>query len=269
MDGRIIGWLGVWKLSFFRARGRWKFGLYAIYLLDAAALDCIQCSPMKPAAPPNPAGKANVIRGVIRGLLHERWAGGGRLTEAEAAALFKVSRTPVREALVELAALGIVELRRNCGAVFRPFGERELRDLYAVRSLLEVEASRLAASRIGDARVAELTAAFEELRAGALPDKGWQLDHALHSEIARSSGNPRLEGEIARYGDLIQTIREAVGGVLSGIQSTSVDEHLRILRQLKRRNADAAAKAMHEHLGQAADSAVKALVNLRRPRRRS
>ncbi len=223
---------------------------------------------MKLAASPNPAGKANVIRGVIRGLLHERWVGGDRLTEAEAAGLFKVSRTPVREALVELAALGIVELRRNCGAVFRPFGEKELRDLYAVRSLLEVEAARLAASRITDVRVGELVAAFEALRAGAAPDKGWQLDRALHAEIARSSGNPRLEGEIARYGDLIQTIREAVGGVLSGIQSTSLEEHLRILRQFKRRNADAAAEAMREHLEQAADSAVKALANLRTPRRR-
>jgi DNA-binding GntR family transcriptional regulator len=223
---------------------------------------------MKLAALQNPAGKANVIRGVIHGLLHERWRGGDRLTEVEAAGLFKVSRTPVREALVELAALGIVELRRNCGAVFRPFGEKEVRDLYAVRSLLEVEAARLAASRISDVRVAGLTKAFEELRAGAMPDKGWQLDRALHAEIASSSENPRLEGEIARYGDLIQTIREAVGGVLAGIQSTSLDEHLRILRQLKRRKADAAAEAMREHLEQASDSAVKALLNLRRRGRR-
>ena len=66
------------------------------------------------------AGKFHVVRGVIHGLLKGRWQGGDRLTELEAAEWFKVSRTPVREAPVELAAVGIVQLRRNCGAIFLP-----------------------------------------------------------------------------------------------------------------------------------------------------
>lgn len=204
------------------------------------------------------AGKARVVRGVVHGLLKGRWHGGDRLTEVEAAGLFKVSRTPVREALLELASMGIVELRRNCGAVFLPFGEKELGDLYAVRSLLEVEATRLAATRIDESVIEKLRSAFEKLRREQLPDKDWKLDCELHAAIAEACGNPRLAGEIARYHDLVQTMREAVGRTLADIHSTSLAEHLILLRCLKNRDAKAAGESMRLHLAQAAESAVKA-----------
>jgi DNA-binding GntR family transcriptional regulator len=211
-----------------------------------------------PSSHGSTAGKARVVRGVIYGLLRGRWRGGDRLTEAGAAGLFKVSRTPVREALLELASMGIVELRRNCGANFLPFGERELRDLYAVRTLLEAEAARLAATRMDDACIDKLKSSFTTLRREQRPDTDWKLDRGLHSAIAHAAGNPRLAGEITRYSDLVQTMREAVGSVLAGIHSTSLTEHLRILRCLKQRDSDAAAEAMRQHLAQAADSAMKA-----------
>jgi len=216
-----------------------------------------------PKSTSNPAGKARVVRGVIHGVLHGRWQGGDRLTEIEAAQRFKVSRTPVREALLELASMGIVELRRNCGAIFRPFGPKELRDLYAVRSLLEVEAARLAATRMPAEMVKRLQAKFEKLRRDRQPDTGWRLDLEMHAAIAEAADNPRLAGEIARYGDLVQTVREAVGDTLAGVHSPSVNEHLRILLQFAKRDADAASEAMRRHLQQAADSAVKALTKLR------
>jgi DNA-binding GntR family transcriptional regulator len=241
-------------------------GLYAIHRHVYPALEPMQAT--KPAATrrtsggASSAGKTHVVRGVIQGLLKRRWSGGDRLTEAEASDFFEVSRTPVREALVELASLGIVELRRNCGAVFLPFGEKELRDLYAVRSLLEVEAARLAAGRMPGGEARRLRQEFEKLKRERRSDAGWHLDRELHAAIAQAADNPRLAGEIARYGDLVQTTREAVGGTLADIHSTSVNEHLRILRALESRKPDRAAEAMRLHLQQAADSAAKALRNL-------
>lgn len=221
---------------------------------------------LPPTSTDNCAGKVRVVRGIIHGLLKGRWSGGDRLTEVEAAHLFQVSRTPVREALVELDSLSILELRRNCGAVFLPFGEKELRDVYAVRSLLEVAATRLAAVRMNEATIGQLKIAFENLRRENLPDREWKLDRELHSAIAHAAGNPRLAGEIERYAELVQTVREAVGTVLQDIHSTSVSDHLRILRCLQRRDPDAAAEAMRRHLSQAADSAIQALQRVRRGR---
>jgi len=213
------------------------------------------------------AAKARVVRGVIRRLLQGRWRGGDRLTEIGAAALFKVSRTPVREALLELATMGIVELRRNCGAVFRPFGETELLDLYAVRSLLEVEAARLAATRIPDHVVSALLGDFEKLRRARKPDTGWRQDLKLHAAIASAAGNPRLADEIARYGNLVQTVRETVGSTVAGVHSPSLREHMDILHAFELRDSGAAAQAMRLHLAQAARSAAEALANLRGRRR--
>jgi DNA-binding GntR family transcriptional regulator len=213
----------------------------------------------RPTFPSPAAGKARVVRGVVRGLLKGQWAGGDRLTEVETAELFQVSRTPVREALLELASMGIIELKRNCGAVFRPFGAKELMDLYAVRSLLEVEAARLAAKRISNATLEELIREFEALLRSGKPDTGWRLDLKLHGAVAEAAGNPRLADEIARYRDLVQTMRETVGTTLANVHGTSVKEHLAILDQLQTRDPAGAAEAMRLHLLQAANSALEAL----------
>ena len=205
------------------------------------------------------ASSARVVRGVIHGLLNGKWKGGDRLTESEAVELFDVSRTPVREALMRLTALGMVELRRNCGAVFLPFGEKELGDVYAVRSLLEVEAARLAASRMDDETIDRLTLEFETLKLENRRDADWRLDRELHGAIADACGNTRLAVEIDRHGDLIQTIREAVGKHLPDIHARTLADHLRILRCLKQHKPAAAADAMKRHLTQAADSAMETL----------
>lgn len=204
------------------------------------------------------------MAGVIHGLLQGRWQGGERLTEAAVAQLFSVSRTPVREGLLELAAMGMVELRRNCGAVLQAFSPKELSEIYSVRSLLETEAARLAVGRIPSTLLESLRAKFETLRAENRPDAGWMLDQQLHTAIASHSGNTRLASEINRYTLLVQTMREAVEGVLSGIQSTSIAEHLEILDRIEKKDAAGAGAAMKNHLKQAEQSALIAVQTLPR-----
>ena len=75
---------------------------------------------------------------------------------------------------MRLKSLGLVDLRRNCGAVFLPFGEKELGDLYAVRSLLEVEAARCAATRLDETVIDRLNARFRCAASQSLP--GYGLD---------------------------------------------------------------------------------------------
>lgn len=209
------------------------------------------------------------MRGLLTALLQGEWNGGDRLTEAEAVARFGVSRTPVREALLELQGLGFVELRRNCGAVFLPFGPEELREIYEVRSLLEIEATRLATGRIDPATLDSLAAAFARIRESGGVDSDWEHDRTLHRVVAEASGNCRLFAEISRYGDLVQTVREIVGGQAYAIHGTTADEHLEILAALARRDSDAAAEAMRAHVGQACHSAVAAVGRMRAEREKS
>lgn len=214
--------------------------------------------------PQRPGGKVAVVRGLITGLLRGDHKGGARITEAEAVTRFGVSRTPVREALLELQGLGFVELRRNCGAVFLPFGPAELQEIYAVRSLLEAEATRLAAGRLDPSVIDKLLAAFTFLRETRGADPEWENDRMLHRVIAEASGNRRLLAEISRYGEVVQTVRDIVGKQSFRIHETTADEHLDILAALSRADGEAAANAMQSHLAQAAASAADAVGRMRR-----
>src|SRR3954466_2450459 len=81
---------------------------------------------------------------------------GERLRAEALAQRYGTSRTPVREALLQLEAEGLVEVEPNRGAVVRAFDRADLLDLYEVRALLEPAAAARAATRIGDADVARL-----------------------------------------------------------------------------------------------------------------
>lgn len=214
--------------------------------------------------PARPGGKVAVVRGLITGLLQGEYLGGARITEADAVTRFGVSRTPVREALLELQGLGFVELRRNCGAVFLPFGPEELQEIYAVRALLEAEATRLAAGKLDQAIIDQLLAAFTFLRETRGADPDWVNDRMLHRVIAEASGNRRLLAEISRYGEVVQTVRDIVGKQSFRIHETTADEHLDILAALSREDGEAAAAAMQTHLAQAASSAADAVGQMRR-----
>lgn len=208
------------------------------------------------------AGKAAVVRGLIHGLLQGDCRGGDRVTEEQAAEQFGVSRTPVREALLELAGLGIIDLRRNCGALFRPLGPEELRELYSVRTLLEVEAARLAAGRMPDGLLRNLESVFARLAESGDEDPDWQHDRTLHAAIATASGNRRLADEIARYGHLVQTVRQCVGRQSHRVHRITAMEHLRIIRALASGDPSSSAEAMRAHLTQAAESAAAVVATL-------
>lgn len=219
--------------------------------------------PASSAEPRTSAHKSLVVRGLLTELLAGEWKAADRMTEAMACERFGVSRTPVREAFLELEGLGLLEIRRHCGAIMLPFGPKQLGDIYAVRSLLEVEATRLAASRANTEQVEALIGEFEAIRASGGADPDWRHDRELHRFIAESSDNSRLVGEIARYGELVQAIREIVGEQAFGIHTTSAEEHLAILEALRSREPEAASEAMKAHLRQASESALSAMRTLR------
>jgi DNA-binding FadR family transcriptional regulator len=132
-----------------------------------------------------------------------------------------------------------------------------------VRALLEVEATRLAATRIPMETVERLHADFTLLMNQSRNDDSWSKDRELHSTIALASGNLRLADEISRYSSIVQVIREAVGSDSNALHPISISEHLKILDCMMHRDAKAAAAAMKDHLTQARESAREALLRMR------
>lgn len=210
-----------------------------------------------------PVFRFDLVRRLLREMFEGRWAGGERLVETELAERFGVSRTPVREAISELAAVGLVDVRPNCGAVMRSFGPRQIEDIYDVRGLLEGEATRLACDRLDAREVKQLIGTFKELLAERKHDddwsrRAWAVDRAMHELLAATCGNRRLAEEIARYGRFAQVIREVIGN-RSHAQEGAIRAHLEILKALAAKRPAAAAEAMRRHVRQAGQAALDVL----------
>jgi DNA-binding GntR family transcriptional regulator len=163
---------------------------------------------------------------------------------------FGVSATPIREALVQLATIGMVEMRHNYGTVARKFGPDELREIYHLRSLLESEAARNACGRIPRAALEKLKSEMETLlktRGKDWSERAMTLDRELHALIAEHCGSRRLHEEIARYDLLMQCIREVVGNFCHA-QDKGLTEHLNIVDALLDEDPERSSAAMREHV---------------------
>ena len=119
-------------------------------------------------------------------------APGTALDETELARRFAVSRTPVREAIRQLAASGLVETRAHRAAVVaRPTPER-LTGMFEVMAELEALCAGLAAERMTGAERRELEAAHEELRALIHigdPQRFHEVNEAFHGAIYAGAHN--------------------------------------------------------------------------------
>ena len=91
-----------------------------------------------PHASPAELAIAEIEEDIVLAKLHPKQ----RITEDELLERFGLKRHVVREVLATLERMGLVERRRNVGALVRGFTPREVKELYAMRSLLEAEAAR-------------------------------------------------------------------------------------------------------------------------------
>lgn len=209
------------------------------------------------------ARRDRVVKSILHDIFSGTVVGGDRLVEEELASRLGVSRTPIREALRELTSIGVIWLKPNHGAMVRPFGATQLLEIYHMRRLLEGEATRLACRSINRTTLKEIRDGMQILlretnRNTAWSEQALALDQQLHHLIAQHSGSERLAEEIHRYWTLARSIAEAVRNT-SFTQEHAISEHAAIIDRLLEGKADAAGKAMSQHIEQRAQTALQAL----------
>jgi DNA-binding GntR family transcriptional regulator len=119
---------------------------------------------------------------------------GDRLVELRIAQEMGTSQAPVREALRELEAIGVIDLQRNKGARVRTFDAKELCEIYGVRAELEGYASDIVA-RVAPEVKTELEGILVQMLVTAeqVDSKGFaKLNFEFHGAIVRASGNRTL-----------------------------------------------------------------------------
>lgn len=161
-----------------------------------------------------------------------------------------VSRTPVREAVLRLADLGLVTIERNRGVTVRGVRAEDVRDVFELRLLLEVPAAAGAATHADDDLRARLIGVLDAMRqAAGLGDQAAFTGHdrELHAALGEALGNRRLSREVDRLRDSIQ-VRGVSTIDRTRTMSDIAEEHAPIVAAVVSGDAPAAAAAMRAHL---------------------
>ncbi|WP_375433524.1 FadR/GntR family transcriptional regulator [uncultured Friedmanniella sp.] len=182
-----------------------------------------------------------------------------------------VGRSAVREALAALEVLGVVDVRPGSGTYLRSatsellpqtlswgmlLGEPQTRELIEVRHGLEVQAARLAATRIDDDSVRRLTDHLAMMRASRSDFPAFvTADMRFHQELAAAAANALLDQMLQSVRSLVRVWVERALSDAEQAQRTCT-EHGAVLTALRRRDATAAADAMSAHM----DSAGRRLI---------
>lgn len=189
---------------------------------------------------------ATLRRAIVEGVLPP----GERLAENQLAAIFKRSRTPIREATVRLESERLAEYLPRQGLVVATIGRDEILEVYAVRSVLDGLAARLAAEGMPTAEYDHLVWLNAHLRTAAEAgdyENVLHLNIEFHEAICRASRNAVLLQYLKQINDRVGRFR---GSVLSypGRAVEAVAEHDALLHAIAQRDPDEAERIARAHM---------------------
>lgn len=181
---------------------------------------------------------------------------GERVNEVELARALNVSRTPLREALNRLMVEGFLTRAPNKGFIGRPLDAKQVFDLYELRGVLESGMARIACERATDAELNELEAFVKRAARAGEGDTArlLALDEEFHERIAAASRNLEMLKALRAVNARIHYFRWI--DMQNGRRRYTQQEHLRIVKALKARDADTASRLVHEHIAHRLDQIV-------------
>ena len=191
-------------------------------------------------------------------------APGTVLRQEQLSEQFKVSRTPIREALRRLAALGLVDFIPNRGVRVRTLARKELFEAFLVRAQLEALATELAVPKFTDETLAELQAAerrfariSEEMRSRepgtdrrSLTSDWVHANHAFHDVIYRVADAPFIErlAKSARRTFSGPAVWAPGDASIDDLYAANVEQHRAIRQAIAARSAIGARVLAREHV---------------------
>mgnify|MGYP006269426617 CR=1 FL=1 len=190
---------------------------------------------------------------------------GQRLSHRSLAKDLGLSRSPVREALLQLEAEGLIEHRPQSGVYLRELSEAELRQLYEIRELIEPYAAERAARHAGSAAIDRLRRTCAEFTKIAGRDDlvAWLadpehrrrlslLDRDFHATILAASGN-RIAERFFTNAQILSLVVSwnfltADSAVLAARVGPTAEQHAAIFRAIQKGDARAAGRLMRSHV---------------------
>lgn len=207
---------------------------------------------------------ATLEEDIVLGYLHPR----ERLVEDDLRDRFGLKRHVVRQVLLELERMGLVERKKNIGALVKSHTEHEVMNLYAVREILETSAAQRIQLPLAGERLAQLEAiqrqhddaiARGDLRAV------FHANVAFHRAIFAATENPELAALIDNFAQRTNAIRSSSTIIPEHLESVH-KEHWEIIEALRAGDRDRLVNLCRRHLIPARDHYIQRYRLLNRDR---
>lgn len=200
------------------------------------------------AAAPTPRDK--IVRALEEDIAEGRLRPGERLDERLLATRFKVSRTPVREALNRLASNGFVETRSHQGAVVATMTMAALLEMFEVMQALEKTCAELAARRMTAAERKALDA--EAAKGAEIAAKGDRRRYAQHNvafhKLIYAGARNTILTEMAQRARQRVAVYRRLAFNIDGLMQASAREHTELARAIHDNKPERAASLMAVHM---------------------
>jgi DNA-binding GntR family transcriptional regulator len=183
-----------------------------------------------------------------RAILTGQIPGGERLVQADLAQQMRVSTTPVREALRDLAAEGLIRLDAHRGAIVHQPSQAELEEIFRIRQLLEPEVMERSIARITEDDIEEAARILRQADDEQDPAAWVELNRQFHRVFTRVADAPRLAGIVEMLQD--SATMYIVAALMQGTRNTddANAQHWKLLEAVRSRDVEAARHTMTEHI---------------------
>lgn len=172
---------------------------------------------------------------------------GDRLTETDLATRFGISRTPVREAIRQLEADGLVQHTPRVGATIRTLDHSEISELYDMRAVLEGTAARFAARAASDVELGEIAAIAAAMERARETADLYALNRQFHAAILDAARNRFLVRAVEAVQKTLLILGRTTMAESARVEAAEV-EHAEILAALEARDQAGAEAAMRRHI---------------------
>lgn len=193
---------------------------------------------------------SRVFHTIRENILSGKYATEEELKEKTIGEELGVSRTPVREALRQLELEGLVTIIPNKGAYVVGISQKDIRDIYEIRTRLEGLCARWAACYITKEQLDELEeniylSDFHTSKGNY--DQVVELDNRFHELLYQASGSKELRHVLSDFHHYVQRVRKITLAMPERAANSNM-EHRKIVEALKEHDADAAERLANEHM---------------------
>lgn len=215
--------------------------------------------------------KRRTVTSAVLELIRDRiisglYAGGQQIRQEAIAEELGVSRIPIREALVQLEAEGLVVIHTHKGAMVTALTTADAVDIFEARQVLEPFILRTAMAQAQPADVERVWSAYRDyeagLKAGEPPMRLSQLNWAFHSALCQPAARPRSQGLLTTlYNSADRYLRLQIDAAAA--QGKALADHLALARAYEAGEVETAMRLLDAHIRDARDDVIAGLAAAR------